>query len=516
MKEGEEYLKIIKPDYAYNFESFSNGEHPKLVLVINNSIDNYELLKEKARNMKISYDEKDINKENHIFNVMAEIHSLQITKTANEIQSKSVDKDKIYLPKNFNFAYHYFIDKNGNIYKGRNYDIPIYNLDIYEEIEEKENVFTKRLIPSDSIRFKDTLVILTEENTSQIDCTNETYVALKQLLRSIIDDEPLIKDYFCYSEINFLSHYLEYNNPGIFFKFNELRSSVSFSLLDVVNKNQFGNNIYTYGKRDLKYNAMQLMNGNDVYMLQYMLKNIDCFDDYPNYIPNGIYDLYTYAAVKKFQERYYLTESNNYTLGFADRNTLKYIRDTIYKEKVNNIKTYNDGFILFRTLYYNENDKLFGNDVEELQKKLKNILDYSIVISGIFDKTTETNVRKFQRIIDIEDDGMVGPITWQLLNNSKLSSLKSNITENSKGISDNIRILQRALNIFSDYYSSSYLDITGIYDYPTISKIKSIVLNLSEQQRKDFGYNDIENECEICTIQLYNYIIDQYYGNDNI
>lgn len=46
-------MKIIKPDYTYNFESFSNGEHPKLVLIINNSIENYELLKEKARNMKM-------------------------------------------------------------------------------------------------------------------------------------------------------------------------------------------------------------------------------------------------------------------------------------------------------------------------------------------------------------------------------------------------------------------------------------------------------------------------------
>ena len=56
-----------------------------------------------------------------------------------------------------------------------------------------------------------------------------------------------------------------------------------------------------------------------------------------------------------------------------------------------------------------------GWRVRKLQKRLK-VLGYNAgTADGVFGPRTEAAVKEFQRSKDLEDDGIVGPMTWKAL-----------------------------------------------------------------------------------------------------
>ncbi|NLA57628.1 MAG: L,D-transpeptidase family protein [Firmicutes bacterium] len=67
-----------------------------------------------------------------------------------------------------------------------------------------------------------------------------------------------------------------------------------------------------------------------------------------------------------------------------------------------------------RALYFAE-PAMAGEDVEELQRGLKQLGIYHGPISGKFDRPTMEAVIAFQRQAGLTTDGVVGPITWQAL-----------------------------------------------------------------------------------------------------
>lgn len=62
-----------------------------------------------------------------------------------------------------------------------------------------------------------------------------------------------------------------------------------------------------------------------------------------------------------------------------------------------------------------------GEDVKELQRKLIRVGYYIGSIDGIFGPATDRAVRAFQSRNTLKVDGIVGPATWAILNNEKIT-----------------------------------------------------------------------------------------------
>ncbi len=58
-----------------------------------------------------------------------------------------------------------------------------------------------------------------------------------------------------------------------------------------------------------------------------------------------------------------------------------------------------------------------GNAVRAVQNLLRSLPyeGYSVALDGVFSAQTERAVRRFQKFNDIAADGLVGPVTWELL-----------------------------------------------------------------------------------------------------
>ena len=64
-----------------------------------------------------------------------------------------------------------------------------------------------------------------------------------------------------------------------------------------------------------------------------------------------------------------------------------------------------------RTLYYG----VSGTDVMEMQATLRKIGYNPGPVDGVFGSQTQSAVRRFQRRFNLEADGIVGPMTWHIM-----------------------------------------------------------------------------------------------------
>ena len=132
--------------------------------------------------------------------------------------------------------------------------------------------------------------------------------------------------------------------------------------------------------------------GEDVKILQEKLNILDYINEVTGSFGNS-----TYNAVINFQK-----DNNIESNGIVDSITW----NELYNQT--SIATIS----LYDTLKFGDK----GNNVGELQKKLKSLLYYGNDINEIFDKTTLTAVKSFQYNNKITTDGIVGNNTWFLIN----------------------------------------------------------------------------------------------------
>lgn len=544
---------IIPSTINYNYEPYYNT--PNIVFVIENKTLTNEILNALALNKdeliyKIDYEDKNPNSVYNIFNVFNTAHK-QLIESMDKTVGSSFYKNN-YENHNFNFAYHYFIDKKGNIYEGRPHNVRAYNLDIYRGVIDQTNeiassglVYGKILNPGDLL-FNESLFILTEEQTDEMDTTNATYTALKSLLIYLRQAYGL-KNFFCYSELQQNSFIpvndpkedmTMYNNPGLFFKVNELHSAVEKVALKGVN--QVPNTTiktYTYGDRVLKYTNPKHMEGNDVLMLQKMLYKLDIITKYKDI--TGIYDLMTKNYVSKFQKKFYIKPEYDY--GVACKTTLNTLRNKIYQEKIKNIKIIDDRYSLNRTLEYNPINPMVGIDVLLLQTRLKLIISPILKETGIFDQHTEDAVLMFHEKYKLfdpnenlnkEDLKKVGPASWDKIFSCKDrifvaksdSDIPGTITPTTNTVSkDSMIYLQKALNMALKNYGVQ-LELTGIYDEPTQHYIE--VINKNESNRKimeldklPINWHSLSNDSPVyksCYPSEYVYLVKHYLLGEKI
>lgn len=58
-----------------------------------------------------------------------------------------------------------------------------------------------------------------------------------------------------------------------------------------------------------------------------------------------------------------------------------------------------------------------GDAVRRAQRALRRVPDHSVAVDGIFGAITEDAVKSFQHDATLEQDGIVGPLTWEALPN---------------------------------------------------------------------------------------------------
>ena len=58
-----------------------------------------------------------------------------------------------------------------------------------------------------------------------------------------------------------------------------------------------------------------------------------------------------------------------------------------------------------------------GDVVRRAQRALRRVPDHSVTVDGVFGAITEEAVKNFQKGAKLDDDGIVGPKTWEALPN---------------------------------------------------------------------------------------------------
>lgn len=241
------------------------------------------------------------------------------------------------------------------------------------------------------------------------------------------------------------------NNPGILFPYNDI--SRKFYDLFPVSSGLIGNLYYdAFGSRELKYIPANLMKGTDVFTVQVLLKKLNIYKG-----PlNGEYNELTKVSVGNYQIERDLVNS-----GIAGYKTLDRMKDDI--KKLYSSKKFT------RILYKDDNGGLLeGKDILSIQKEL-NKKRFNCNENGIYDITTELAVRRFQVANNIDEDGKVGPITWNTIFESNSSSSFRNLIliTNNLMYGEDVKLLQQRL------CELNYrLPITEKYDYLTESTVR--------------------------------------------
>lgn len=176
--------------------------------------------------------------------------------------------------------------------------------------------------------------------------------------------------------------------------------------------------------------------GWDVLMLQRKLVSLNYLTSHdPGYFGDE-----TSAALAKFQGDNGLTVSGEY--GSTTKRYL-YASDTDRKEQeaAEQKGTEDDPYIP-RTLKL----KKTGNDVANLQMRLKAGGYLLGNADGIFGTATEAAVKRLQKDVGLKEDGIVGPKTWQAVLQLNVKNADAEITDPEKpapAVGSGIRKLQR-------------------------------------------------------------------------
>lgn len=405
------------------------------------------------------------------------------------------------------FPYHYYIRVDGSIYRGRKDNLFAPNLRKIlsgEPSTTVTNEFTGNNYVDSVIRNK--LFVCFEGDSSNRNVTEEQYSSISYLCK-FIKSNFNIKKIYGYKEI-----ISGFDYPGIYFKLNELKSSIdSINMPDYVIA-PTGVVTYTFGKRDLIYDPDKIMSGNDIKLLQIYMNQINF-----NIKVTGRYDLITYKSIQLFQRQRYLTVNGKVTKEVYDQINLE-----INKMSKRNTDSYNRLIKYDLPFMYGKdilklNNKLAdlnlpniamsdGTSIPIVKNKLKNIEICTMdtlyaVASYLINYQGKTFV--FDNQQDIIDNIIVGPIMyndillqvtyeWSFAEGS--IKLTSPYTECSE-----VLFIQKFIKKFFNTFSLQTLSMSGLYDDITANNILMIKMQLGWVPN-----NEVDSKFYEYITQLYN------------
>lgn len=362
------------------------------------------------------------------------------------------------------FGYHYFIDKEGNVYMGRPEnafacDIEMLMLKMYS------NLISSNISPFDSVNMEtengskvqsaDRIFICLEGNTDNSGMSPQQRSSLVALSSDIRSRKRNIRNVYSLSEI-----YPQFNNLGRYVDFNPIRADIMNVVSPVYIDTPAGVISYTFGKRNFYYNPDNKMSGNDIKLLQLYFNLIGI----PTVNNDGIYDAYMRNVVMSFQKSFNLKVDGNF-----DEDDFKVIINLI-----NNLNHNISKDPYHRILYYRDFNPMFGEDVDYLESKLID-LRYLEGKNGYFTEDLKNAIIKYQKDNGLDADGKVGPLLWDLIKRdipiffTRIIKLTDPLMEG-----DDILIIQKKIKQIAKKYGIIAFNVNGKYDLITSKNIKKI------------------------------------------
>jgi peptidoglycan hydrolase-like protein with peptidoglycan-binding domain len=285
-----------------------------------------------------------------------------------------MDKDDKYENDKVMFRGHFYISKDGRIFRGR--PINVFGDFAYDSVKNRnfnvnsigiyvEGDYTSELMP---VIQRSSLILLIQYLKNEHDSIRSIY-GLDELISGI-------------------------DNPGVLFPLNEIIASALNVNIEPVRIAPNGNTRYAFESRTLYYDPVKPITGNDVKELQFLLTLFGFTCDI-----NSIFDNVTLDAVINFQRSYNVVPD-----GVVSTDTFNYIRRLSMK--------FYENKITFNRILEVRNPFLYGEDIKRLQNRL-NLLGFPCTESGFYDDLTSDAVREFQNTHSLRPDGKVGPITWE-------------------------------------------------------------------------------------------------------
>ena len=148
-----------------------------------------------------------------------------------------------------------------------------------------------------------------------------------------------------------------------------------------------------------------------------------------------------------------------------------------------NLRAPNPGEGYIRNGKYDRYTKGIVREAHILQKHLNRLGFNAGKVDGVIGPNTRSAIKRMQRFLRTAQDGYVGPITRELLNNSCNKQPEKKLVEKPqdvkcaryltanivKGSQETEEI--KKLQIFLNQYESENLEVNGIYDQPTINAV---------------------------------------------
>lgn len=372
------------------------------------------------------------------------------------------------------FAYHFFIDKDGVIMAGRPEralagNVPLLFQRMYNGTPtiadyDKNMISNIDLVGTDNSFTSNKLFICLEADTMYRPFTVGQRTSLVNLCRELMMNYNNIRNIYSFGEL-----IPQYNNLGNFIDMNELRTEIKQEMPSQFVKLPSGNTAFTFGSRQLYYDGMNILEGNDIKTLQVYLSALG----FPIDRYSGTYDILTQDAVLQFQKVYGLAPDGEFDKDDYDK----------ILELIKNIDVKPHYGKYYRYLKYIPNNPLSNstetvdpteNDLYLLQHKLSN-LKYKIEFTNRYDEQTMEAVKAYQKDYNYPQTGEVGPILWSYIMNTETFSYSGLITLTNPPYKGNdILFIQNQIIKVKRRFNITITSQSGEYDQTTSNNVKKI------------------------------------------
>lgn len=353
------------------------------------------------------------------------------------------------------FTHHYFIEKDGSIFLGRDESKRAH-------IDEKFN--------------KNAIGILLQGDFNKEEISDIQFNCLVALILDIKDRNPYINNaIYLHSELNNKFD----KTPGVLFPYVKFKNRLYMNFLQLTDNqvNAKDELVYELGNRDFEFKIPNMV-GSDIYQFKLFLIKLG----FNIHNMNGAFDKELYNIMKEFYKTYDINVES-YQLGIVTKDIIEFVQGLIIRDRYDRSEKYKRYLSI-------EEPLLFGEDVKVLKEKLWSLGMYNGSLSNVYDEEFADAVGKFQTKYGYTITKAVSSLTFSEIMKCEDYAF-SRVLEMTEPLMEgpDVEIIQKAL------YGLGYsVSITGYYDMKTYSAVCQFQLSnnfMVDGRVDEFTFNEI-------------------------